>query len=303
MKFIELNKALKENVEHLYSLVGDDQFLLAQAVTLIKNATIKQFEELNFVKIDNAKLSKSEFVAQLETLPMGNDYRLIVLENAPTEICNLLNKYEFSDGQVVVVKNGKLSAGVQVDCAKLDRVDISKYILNYFTKRGLKIEERALDYIIDATGGNMASIVNELNKLASYAGEDEGTISIDIATNLVANSIEYVSFMLTNAIDNKSYKEYQNIINIMTKTQTAGDIFASLGRYFRRMQYIAINKDDNKLSSILGIKTYAIKMSRQNIAKNGTKFYINLYQKYVELDYQIKSGKISADNALYQLVF
>lgn len=89
----------------------------------------------------------------------------------------------------------------------------------------------------------------------------------------------------------------------MSKSQSYAEIFSYLGKYFRRMQYISLNKNDDELASILNIKPYAIKMSRQNITKNGIKYYINLYQKYTDLDYQIKSGEITPYNALYELVF
>jgi len=76
-----------------------------------------------------------------------------------------------------------------------------------------------------------------------------------------------------------------------------------LGKYFKRMQYICLNKQDDELSGILNIKPYAVKMSRQHISKNGIKYYIELYQKYIELDYKIKYGKITPTNALYELIF
>lgn len=109
--------------------------------------------------------------------------------------------------------------------------------------------------------------------------------------------------MLTNAIDNKDYTTYQKIINEMSQSSTMGEIFSYLGKYFKRMQYVALNKNDNEIAKILNLKPYAIKMSRQNVAKNGIKFYINLYEKYINLDYEIKSGKISPANALYELIF
>lgn len=302
MKFLELNKSLKTDINCLYVLTGSDFFLQDQAINLIKSATIKDLEEFNYIKFDGTKLGKNELIAQLETLPICNDYRMIVIDAPSNEVCTLLQKYDFASSVVVVVKNAKISAGQTVDCDKLDRADITKYIINFLTKHQLKIEEQAVDYIIDSTNGNMSKIFNELNKIADYM-QDQKIVTMQIATNLIANSNEYVSFMLTNAIDKKSYGDYQAILSSMTKSQTASEIFSMLGKYFRRMQYIAIGKDDNKLANILAIKPYAIKMSRQNIAKNGVKYYLGLYQKYVDLDYKIKSGKISAENALYQLIF
>ena len=98
-------------------------------------------------------------------------------------------------------------------------------------------------------------------------------------------------------------KYLQKILNEMSKNASMSEIYSYLGKHFKRMQYISLNKNDDEIAKILNLKPYAIKMSRQHVAKNGIKFYINLYQKYVELDYQIKSGKITPANALYELIF
>ena len=188
------------------------------------------------------------------------------------------------------------------DDDKLDRNDISKYVLNYLSKNKQSIEERALDYLIEATNSNMTRISNELNKLVAYC-VDMDVITIDIVTNLVSNTSEYAVYMLTNAIDNKDFTAYQKIINEMSQNASMGEIFSYLGKHFKRMQYVALNKNDDEIAKILNIKPYAVKMSRQQVSKNGIKFYINLYQKYIDLDYQIKSGKITPANALYELIF
>lgn len=304
MKFIELNKKLKEEVKNIYNIKGDDGFLIKQAITNMKYALIKDFEEFDFAKHDAENMKSNEADAIISTLPMANEYRLVVLNNPNAEVVKLLNKFDFSDLNVVVVcvNADKLTNAEIIECDKLDRLDISKYILNYLAKNKLSIEERAMDYLIDATNSNMNNISNELNKLVAYCAEED-VIRMDVVTNLVSNSSEYAIFMLTNAIDNKDYTSYQKIINELSKNQSMNELFSYIGKYFKRMQYISLNKNDDELSKILNIKPYAIQMSRKHIQKNGIKFYINLYQKYVELDYLIKSGKISATNALYELVF
>ena len=249
-------------------------------------------------------MTVEEAEAIIATLPICNAYRLVVLNNPNADIVKFINKYNFTDLPVVVacINAEKLSVAEIIDCSKLDKIDITKYILNFLAKRGISIEERALDYIIDATNSNMTNIVNELNKLAAYA-LDTNIITMEIATNLVSNSNEYAVYMLTNAIDSKDYTAYQTVINELIKNSSTNEIFSYLGKYFKRMQYLCLNKQDNQLIDILNIKPYGIKMARQHIAKNGIKYYINLYQKYIDLDYKIKSGKISSINALYELVF
>lgn len=303
MKFIELNKSLKEEIKPLYNIKGNDFYLIKQALANFKAVLIKELEEFNYIKLDAEKLKQENIYEHIVTLPIGNDYRLVVLDKPSSDIVKFLNKFNFEESCVVVCINAEnLTAGEVVDCTKLDRVDVSKYILNYLAKNNLSIEERALDYLIDATNTDMTKIVNELNKITAYC-VDTDIVTTDIVTNLVSDSNEYVIFMLTNAIDEKNYTKFQQILNQLTKSQSHAEIFSLMGKYFKRMQYIALSKNDEEIAKILNIKPYAIKMSRQNISKNGVKFYINIYEKYINLDYKIKSGKITASNALYELIF
>ena len=304
MKFIELNKKLKDQILPLYNIVGEDIFLVRQAINILKNHLVKDFDEFNFIKLDADKIKSSELEAQIVTLPIGSDYRLVVLNSPSADVVKFLNSYNFEGSSVVVacVNASNLKSAEIIDCEKLDRADIQKYVMNYLYKLNTSIEERALDFLIDATNGDMQKIVNELGKLSAYAIEDK-VITLNTVTNLVSESQEYVIYMLTNAIDNKDLTAYQKMITNMSKSQSVQEIYSYMGRYFRRMMYIAINKNDDELSKILSIKPYAIKVARQNVKKNGVKFYVNLYNKYVDLDYKIKSGEISPKNALFELVF
>lgn len=304
MKFIELNKNLKEKIEPLYNLQGEDFFLIKQALLNIKTKLVTDFEEFNYINIDANIAKKEQINEQILTLPIISEHRMVVLNNPNAEIVKFLNGFDFQDNSTVVVCVGAehLTNGIEVDCSKLDKIDISKYVLNQLSKSKLSIEEQALDFLIEATNGNMTKLVNELGKIIAYCVDME-TITMDIVVNLVTNSSDYAVYMLTNAIDKKDYSSYQTILNDLTKGQTQSEIFAYMGKYFKRMQYISLNKNDNEIASILGIKPYAVKMARQNIAKNGIRYYLDLYKNYIELDYKIKSGKISSINALYELIF
>ncbi len=304
MKFIELVGNLKQNILPLYNIIGEDSFLIRQAILNIKRAAVTDLEEFNYTKLDADKMKAGELDAIISTLPISSEHRLVVLVNPSSEAVKILNKTKFDDNSIVIVTVNaeKLSNAEIIDCTKLDKLDIQKYVLNILSKNNLSITEQALDYLIDATNANMSYVTNELGKLISFAQGKE-IIDIDMVTNLVSNTTEYAVYQLTNAIDAKDFKKYQTILADLKKYNTYAELFSYMGRYFRRMQYIVLNKDDNKLSSILGIKPYAIKMSRQSIQKNGINYYLNLYQKYVDLDYKIKNGEISPNNALYELIF
>ncbi len=304
MKFMELNKSLKSEIKPSYNLKGEDLFLIQTAIKNLKSTLVTDLEEFNYIKLNGEKLKSDELLSQIATLPINSEHRMIVVDCPSNEIIKFLNKYEFIDNSSVVVciNADKLENAENVDCSHIERGDISKYVLNYLKKYNISIQEQALDYIIDATGGDMSKIHNELEKLSSYAC-DSNIIDLDMATNLVANSTEYAIFMLTSAIDEKNLTKFQTILSSMSKSISLPDIFSYMGKYFRRMQYIAMSKNDEELAKILNIKPYAIKISRDYIRKNGINYYINLYKKYIDLDQDIKSGKITSTNAMYKLVF
>ena len=304
MKFMELNKSLKSEIKPAYNLKGEDLFLIQTAIKNLKSTLVTDLEEFNFIKLNGEKLKSDELLSQIATLPINSEHRMIVVDCPSNEIIKFLNKYEFIDNSSVVVciNADKLENAENVDCSHIERGDISKYVLNYLKKYNISIQEQALDYIIDATGGDMSKIHNELEKLSSYAC-DSNIIDLDMATNLVANSTEYAIFMLTSAIDEKNLTKFQTILSSMSKSISLSDIFSYMGKYFRRMQYIAMSKNDEELAKILNIKPYAIKISRDYIRKNGINYYINLYKRYIDLDQDIKSGKITSTNAMYKLVF
>lgn len=304
MKFIELNKNLKEKVENVYNIIGEDTFLIKQAILNLKSNLIKDFEDFNFIKVDAEKIKSSEADAILSTLPMANDFRLVVLTKPNSEVVKVINSFNFENSGIVIacINADKLANATTIDCGKLDRSDIVKYVLHNLAKANLSIEEQALEYLIEACSHDMSKISNELNKIISYCA-NEHVVTIDVVTNLVSNSSEYAIYNLTNAIDNKDFTAFQKILNEMAKSESKSEIFSFMGKYFKRMQYVALNKNDDEVAKFLNIKPFAVKKSRDSVKRNGVKFYINLYQKYVDLDYLIKSGKISVDNALYEIIF
>ncbi len=304
MKFIEMNKVLKQSVSSLYNIVGEDFFLIRQAIVNLKNKFVTNLEEFNYLSLDAEKLKKEQVNEQILLLPMASEYRLLVLHNPNAEIVKHLNAFNFDGVETIVVcvRAEHLTKAEAIDCSKLDKADINKYVLNQLNKLNLSIQEQALDLLVEATNCDMSRLVSELNKIATYC-VDDGVITTDVVVNLVTSSDDYAIYMLTNAIDNKDYATYQKILHSLTKSQTQSEIFSYLGKYFKRMYYISLSKNDEELSKFLNIKPYAVKMSRANVNKNGIKYYLNLYKKYVELDYKIKSGKITAINALYELIF
>lgn len=303
MKFLQLKKSLNEP-KSIYSIVGDDEFLVSQALRILKEGLVTCFEEFNYIKVDMDNTSTKDYANLLNTMAFGDSYRLVVFTNPNNEQVKAINALTKDLDRVVVVcvqPESKIDGAEIIDCNHLDKVDLVKWLNSYLAKSNTKIGKGAFDYIIDLSSGDLAYLNTELPKLVSYAGDK--TISHEDVDLTFTKNKNYFVYHLSNAIDTRDKKAQFDILNTLTLSQSIGEIYTFLGPYFRRMFYCAISKDsDESLAAILKVKPYAISKARQMVTKNKPAYYIDLYNKYINLDYNIKSGDITPQNAIYELL-
>lgn len=304
MKFL----ALKQNLsspKSIYTISGEDEFLKSQALKILKEQLVTFFDEFNYIKVDMDITKVAEYENIINTMPFGDSYKLVVFSHPTADQVKAINQITKNLVERVIVvciePAGKVDNSENIDCNYLDRIDLNKWLNNYLAKANVKIEKKALDYILDMSAGDMAYLNSELPKLLAYVGEN--TISLDDVNQTFTKNKNYFVYNLSNAIDLRDKKAQFDILNSLTLAQNIGEIFTFLGSYFRRMFYCSISKQsDEQLAQILKIKPYAVTKARQYVAKNKASFYIKCYNKYINLDFSIKSGKITPQNAMYELL-
>lgn len=303
MKFLEFKKSLV-NPKSVYSIVGDDEFLVSQAIRIVKDVLVTCFEEFNYLKVDMDNTQSKDYANLLNTMAFGDSFRVVVFTSPNAEQVKAINALTKDLDRVVVVcvqPEAKVDNAEIVDCNHLDRADLIKWLNNQLAKSNIKIEKGAFDYIVELSGGDMAYLNSELPKLVAFAG-DKTITHEDVDLTFTKNK-NYFVYHLSNAIDTRDKKAQFDILNTLTLSQTVGEVFMFLGSYFRRMFYCAIDKgSDENLASILKVKPYAIAKARQMVTKNKPTYYIDLYNKYIDLDFSIKSGDITPQNAIYELL-
>ncbi len=303
MKFLQLKKSLSEP-KSIYSIVGDDEFLVSQALRILKEGLVTCFDEFNYLKVDMDNTPTKDYANLLNTMAFGDSLRVVVFTTPNAEQVKAINGLTKDLDRVVVVciqPENKLDNAEIIDCNHLDKVDLVKWLNSYLAKSNTKIEKSAFEYIIDLSCGDLAYLNTELPKLISYAGDK--TISHEDVDLTFTKNKNYFVYHLSNAIDTKDKKAQFDILNTLTLSQSVGEVFMFLGGYFRRMFYCAIDKgSDDELASILKVKPYAIAKAKQMVTKNKPTYYIDLYNKYINLDFSIKSGALTPQNAIYELL-
>ena len=307
MKFLELASKLREKVENVYLLSGDDSYLKQTAYKLIRRATInEELAFLNETRFDNENWNIEKFVEAVSSMPMGCDFKLVYVKNLEKlpekEKQNLQNNINSIAPTTCLVvdlnKNLKLTGGTIVDCSNLDNATLTKYINGEVFKNGKKIQPDAINLLIEFCSSNLTKIITELPKLCAYADE----IDINAVKQLVAPDEEYQIYELTEALGNRNKNKSIKLLSLMLeKKETA--LVSLISNHFRRVAFCSLSDYSNdELAEMFEVKPFAILKAR-----NQSKFFSKVQLKNIlalleEVDFMIKSGKMQAENATYFLV-
>jgi len=90
---------------------------------------------------------------------------------------------------------------------------------------------------------------------------------------------------------------------MLNKNEPSHKLFISIYNHFRRLFYCKLNSDSYELSTILGIKEYAVKKAQSVANKFTANELKKINARFNEYDFMVKSGKMDVFNALWLGVF
>ena len=307
MKFLELAQKLKEKVENVYLLSGDDSYLKQTAYKLIRKASIvEDLAYLNESKFDNENWNVEKFEEAAFSMPIAGDFKLVQVKNLEKisekekqAIQNIVNSIPPTTCVVIDLgKNLKLTGGEIVDCSNLDRQTLVKYINGEVLKNNKKISAEAASLLIEFCSSSLTKISSELPKLCAFADN----IDVETIKQLVAPDEEYQIYELTEALGNRNKNKSIKLLSLMLeKKETA--LVSLISNHFRRVAFCSLSDYSNdELAGMFDVKPYAVLKAR-----NQSKFFSKVQLKNIlalleEVDFMIKSGKMQSDNAIYYLV-
>lgn len=305
-----LKTRLKNGLENCYLLEGEDYYLYDRAFAMIKKACNIAVPDFDFVKFDDENFSMQALVDSAEVLPLAGQYRLIVVKNVskisendkklfldflkktvPSTVIviyDYLNKFDFAKDKVAFV-----------DCRRFDKKLGSAVVVNELSKLNKQISAEALDTLWDYCNGYLTRINNELYKLAYYDLNDP-LITKKLVESMVKKDNEFVVYELTDSLSRRDGDKVLQIVDKLSKEQ---GIIGLITNHFRRLFFISTSDmSDKQLASLLGVKEFAISKQRQQV-KNFSRMQLKkIYTLLEKVDYDIKSGAMLQENALYYLV-
>ena len=147
--------------------------------------------------------------------------------------------------------------------------------------------------------GDMSRIAGETEKLISYALQDKKITAEDVDL-VVYRDAEYKTYEMSNALGLKNYGKFISVQEeLLAKGMDEIAVLNSLAAYFRSLyEIVLIRKSDAETAKILGMKEYAVKMSRRQADSLGAKRVKECFLCASDALNAIKSGELTAPAAL-----
>lgn len=129
-----------------------------------------------------------------------------------------------------------------VELARVEEGDAVKWVVENAAAQGVKVDVDAAREMVDAVGGDMMMIVNELEKLILYVGEKKRIMLGDVETMVLAAKQRSL-YELTDAISAKDRPKALGILDALLSTSDGDDAAIGhlymLAKTYRQMLVIA----------------------------------------------------------------
>lgn len=256
---------------------------------LVEASTINMFSTKKLIICDNSYFLSSSSDSKEEV-----DELIKYIENAfPDVYIVFILREEKIDSRKKISKILSKEAKVYV-CEKIDNYKLNNYVMDYIRNNGYSISSKNIDFLLSKTHFELSNIINEIDKLFIYKGNDKKITEEDI-DKVITRNIETNIFELTNAIMNKNKKKIDEIYkDLMLSKEGPIKLIITLSNQFRLYLQVKLMRNngysEKEIVSILKEHPYRISLAmKNNFSIDELK---NNLEKLSKLDLDIITGKV-----------
>ncbi len=314
MKFTFFKSSIEEGkFSSIYLFEGEDGFFREKSLKILQDKFISE-PSLNFAVFDGENFDESEFLSSLTSYPFMSEFRLTAIKEfypKPALVGKIEKALENNSTSILAVLNSKNNdalkkiSGVEiVDCGKGDINTLSKWIKSYCAQSKIEIDMQTASQLVEYCLRDMKRIELETEKLIAYSSK-KGKIDLADVDELVNQESDYKIYNLTDCIAKKQFEKAMKIVNdMLSKGETYQMILVAVYNYLRKLLHIRISSiGDQETQKLLGMQEYAYKKSKEQAFKFNPKSLKKAIDRLSNIDYEIKSGMLDAENGVLNTIF
>lgn len=194
-------------------------------------------------------------------------------------------------------------AGVVLESPAVRDYEITRWIIEYYESRGLKIAPEAAQLLGESAGTDLGTIAVETDKLIKALPEGTASISVQDIEKNVGISRQYSIFELTRELSARNAKRALNIaghISSAAKFAMPMAVSALYTHFSRILKYEALlmrtpNPAPDVKARILGVNPYFFREYDQACRNYPLRSCMGVMSLLAEYDFKGKGGGVSSD--------
>ncbi len=316
-------RAEKKAIEPLYLFLGDEGFLVEEALNTIRTQVLDpNTKDFNFDSFWANEADSARVREAVETLPMMSEKRLVILRD--------VDEWKDSDWETLfpLFENPVDSAVFVLTASEMDR---RKKAFKKVTEKGilvelkrpydnqmpewisylafrlqLEIDRDAASMLLQYVGANLFEVQQELKKLKEYMGDRKKVTAQDIS-HVVSQSRVQSIFELTDALGRKDKASaFQALANLLDNKQSEIGVLAMVARHFRILEALMEGQRAGlsgvKLTTAAGIPQFLLTNYMQQLRFWSESSLDNVVLTLHETDKALKSSPLSSHIWLENLI-
>jgi DNA polymerase-3 subunit delta len=296
--------------------VGPNSYGLKQAVKSVKDKFTEEYGDFALEVIDGEESAYEHMVMAIESVPFLSEKKMLIVYNlgnikeAFESPESLLERVGDNDELVIVEpkpdkrssyykflkKNTQLS-----EFKEPDEGELARWLVKKAQEKGANLSLSDANYLIQRVGVGQEQATNELSKLIDYGAG----ISRDTIDSLTEASPQTSIFNLLDAAFGGNAKKAMQIYDEQ-KSQGEEPI-RIMAMLVWQMHLVAMvdsagARTDQEIMNTSGLKPFTLNKSRSIARKMGRRRIKETLSRMAELDKQLKSTSVDADDALKELL-
>jgi DNA polymerase III subunit delta len=306
-------------------LYGPDEYRRSQALAEIRASVPEDLRDLNLTSLEGRRLKLDTLIAACEAFPFIAEKRLVIvsdmlkhqkagadreglrayLERFPPT-CDLVfvENEDFDKRSTVFTylkKVGKLQEFLPMEAGELIR-----WLNSHAQSLNAKIDTAAAQQLIAYVGSDTRALINELTKLATYAGRG-GRITTQQIDLLVQDAQEQNLFAFIDELSaRRRGPALASVRRLLNDGQAAPYILFMVARQLRILLGVKdlaaqrLRPDD--IATKLGQKPFVVRKALEQVRGFSDAELLRLHDRVLALDHASKTGRIEPETGLELLV-
>jgi DNA polymerase III subunit delta len=298
-------------MSNIVLLFGDNQFGIQEKLTFWQKAFTEKYGGDINIDTFEGKCDPNKIIEASEAVPFLAEKRLILVKhflesNKPEALKDMAEKLKrVPDSSTIIFvefkapdKRTKLyktlhKIGRLEECKPLVGQLLTDWIIEKAQSFGGKIDRNAATHLGVAIGSDAWRLNNEIQKLATYCGDDP--ITKEVINKLICANTSTTIFKLTDALGQKRVKTAIKMFHdLMNKGEAIPMVFSMLVRQFRMLIQIGdlMNQGLSAGAIAKRIKQhpYAVSSTMPQAKNYSQKDLKAIYEKLLIIDRDLKTG-------------